>query len=626
MKLSIIIPYYNTVQYTDQLLDCLAPQITSDVEVLLIDDGSTIEYKTKYEWVKIFYKGNGGVSSARNLGLSKAKGTYIAFIDSDDMVANNYIALILEKIDKEKFDYCYMSWKTLSGSSLNYEVKLADINSEFPPFNLCIWNRVYKRTLIKDIRFNENKKMAEDAEFIREAAQKCKKKSVISDFMYYYRAGRNDGLTMKFENGKLDSQRVVYYYDHIAEDKTYLINEIKKTNEYAEVIVMTNKNDISELTQYALVIPPRNIKGTELRGTPTALFQKINVPQKTQVVIWTQITYEIGGIETFIYNFCANMHDKYDIVVLYNNMDIKQIERLRKFVRVQWNDPKHDVICDTLIVNRITDSIPSNIKYKKTIQMIHACNIFNRKIPNGRDIYVSVSDEVKKSYGIEAETIHNVTYYPPKKKVLKLISATRLSSEKGGDRIKQLATMLKQANIPFIWFIFSAEPFKSDIDELIYMKATLNIQDYIRDCDYLVQLSDSEGFCYSIIEALEMGVPVITTPLPVLKELGVRDEIDGYFVPFDMNKIDLNKIYNEIPVVDYKYNNQECIDKWISLLGEPNPVGDYVYHEEDNLVKVQITNDYYDIYFQKNMKPREIINMPIDRAVYVSNSGYCKIL
>lgn len=320
------------------------------------------------------------------------------------------------------------------------------------------------------------------------------------------------------------------------------------------------------------------------------------------------------------------MHDKYDIVVLYNNMDIKQIERLRKFVRVQWNDPKYDVICNTLIVNRITDNIPSNIKYKKTIQMIHACNIFNRKIPNNRDIYVSVSDEVKKSYGIEAETIHNVTYYPPNKKVLKLISATRLSSEKGGDRIKQLATMLKQANIPFIWFIFSAEPFKSDIDELIYMKATLNIQDYIRDCDYLVQLSDSEGFCYSIIEALEMGVPVITTPLPVLKELGVRDGIDGYFVPFDMNEIDLNKIYNEIPVVDYKYNNQECVDKWIGLLGEPNPVGDYVYHEEDNLVKVQITNDYYDTYFQKNMKPREIINMPIDRAVYVSNSGYCKIL
>jgi len=625
MKLSIIIPYYNTKQYTDKLLDCLAPQITSDVEVILIDDGSQTAYTSEYSWVKIIRKENGGAASARNVGMDNAKGTYIAFIDSDDLVANNYIASILEKIDKEKFDYCYMSWKTLPGSSFNYEVKLKDINSEFPSFNLCVWNRIYKRNLIKDIRFNENKKVAEDAEFIREASYRCKKKSVITDFMYYYRAGRNDGLTMKFENGELDSQRVVYYFEHISEDKTYLIDEIAKTNKYAEVIIMTNKNDIPELTQYALVVPPRNIKGTELRGTPTALFQKINVPQRTQVVIWTQITYEIGGIETFIYNFCANMHDKYDIVVLYNNMDIKQIERLRKFVRVQWNNPKQEIICDTLIINRITDDIPDNIKYNKTVQMIHACNIFNRKIPKGRDVYVSVSDEVKKSYGVEAKTIHNLTYHPPKK-ILKLISATRLSSEKGGDRIKKLASLFKKANIPFVWFIFSAEPFHSDIDELIYMKATLNIQDYIRDCDYLVQLSDSEGFCYSIIEALELGVPVITTPLPVLRELGVRDGIDGYFVPFDMNGIDLNKIYNNIPIVNYTYNNQECINEWIDILGDPNPIGDYVYHEENNLVKVQITNDYYDTYFQRNMSIRDILYMPIDRAVYISNSGYCKIL
>ena len=626
MKLSIIIPYYNTAQYTDKLLNCLNSQITQDVEVLLIDDGSTIEYKTKYDWVKVFRKDNGGVSSARNLGLSKAKGTYVAFIDSDDLVSDNYIESILEKIDNEKFDYCYMSWKTLPESSFNYEVKLKDINSEFPPFNLCVWNRIYKRALIKDICFNENKKVAEDAEFIRKASQRCKKKSVITDFMYYYRAGRNDGLSMKFESGKIDSQRIVYYFNHITKDKKYLIDEIKRTNEYAEVIVMTDQNDIPELNQYALVVTPRNIKGTELRGMPTTLFQKIEVPQKTQVVIWTQITYEIGGIETFIYNFCANMHDKYDIVVLYNNMNIKQIERLKKFVRVQWNDPKHEIICDTLIVNRITDDIPKNIKYNKTVQMIHACNIFNRLVPQGRDIYVSVSDEVRKSYKLDTEVIHNVTYYPPRKKVLKLISATRLSSEKGGDRIKKLASMFKKANIPFIWFIFSAEPFTSDIDELIYMKATLNIQDYIRDCDYLVQLSDSEGFCYSVIEALEMGIPVITTPLPVLKELGVRDGIDGYFVPFDLNEIDLNKIYNEIPIVNYKYDNQECINKWIAILGKPNPVGDYVYHEEDNLIKVQITNDYYDTYFQRNMSVRDIVYMPIDRAIYISNSGYCKIL
>ena len=157
MKLSIIIPYYNTKQYTDKLLKCLAPQITSDVEVILVDDGSQTAYTTDYSWVKIIRKENGGVSSARNIGLDNVKGTYIAFIDSDDLVADNYVDSIIQKIKDEKFDYCYISWKTLPDNNINYEVKLKDINSEFPVMNLCVWNRIYRKSAIKELRFNENK-------------------------------------------------------------------------------------------------------------------------------------------------------------------------------------------------------------------------------------------------------------------------------------------------------------------------------------------------------------------------------------------------------------------------------------------------------------------------------------
>ena len=85
MKLSIIIPYYNVAQYTDELLDCLAPQITDDVEVILVDDGSDISYKTKYEWCKVYRQKNKGVSGARNKGLELSQGEYVAFIDSDDL-------------------------------------------------------------------------------------------------------------------------------------------------------------------------------------------------------------------------------------------------------------------------------------------------------------------------------------------------------------------------------------------------------------------------------------------------------------------------------------------------------------------------------------------------------------
>lgn len=626
MKLSIIIPYYNTKQYTDKLLDCLAPQITSDVEVILIDDGSQTAYTSEYDWIKIIRKENGGAASARNVGMDNAKGTYIAFIDSDDLVANNYVSSIIQKINEEKFDHCYISWKILPDNNGNYEVKLQDVNSEFPEMNLCVWNRIYKKSTLKGLRFNENKLIAEDAQFIREASKRCKKKSVITDFMYFYRAGRSDGLTSLFINGKLTTQRVVYNYEHITSDMTYLIDEVIRTNKYADVVILTKQNDIPELSDYATVIPPQEICGTEFRGNPTSFFKKLNIPQKTQVVIWTHLTYEIGGIETFIYNFCANLCDKYDIIVLYDTMNIRQIERLKKFVRVQRNDPNHEIYCDTLIVNRVTDMIPPNVKYKRSVQMVHACNIFNIAIPDGRDIYVTVSDEVKNSYGIIAKTIRNVTYNEPTHKVLKLISPTRLTQEKGGERIKQLAYQFKKAKIPFMWFIFTADKFYNDIDELIMMKPTLNIRDYIKDCDYLVQLSDSEGFCYSVIEALELGVPVITTPIPVLKELGVRDEIDGYFVPFDMNDIDVEKIYNNIPVVDFKYDNEASINQWVELLGDSTPLGDYVYKEESNLVAMKITQEYYDLLLQRNVKPGEIVYAPRERAEYISKNKYSVIL
>ena len=86
MRLSIIIPYYNTRVYTDELLRILKKQITQDVEVILIDDGSNEEYRPKYEWLNVIRTNNNGQAKARNLGLNRATGDYIQFIDSDDLV------------------------------------------------------------------------------------------------------------------------------------------------------------------------------------------------------------------------------------------------------------------------------------------------------------------------------------------------------------------------------------------------------------------------------------------------------------------------------------------------------------------------------------------------------------
>ena len=96
MRLSIITPYYNTLEYTKKLAEMLEPQLTDDIEWIIIDDGCNEKELDKLK-AKVIHleKNSGGASRPRNIGLDNACGEYIAFIDSDDMVSNDYIECIL---------------------------------------------------------------------------------------------------------------------------------------------------------------------------------------------------------------------------------------------------------------------------------------------------------------------------------------------------------------------------------------------------------------------------------------------------------------------------------------------------------------------------------------------------
>lgn len=624
MKLSIIIPYYNAKKYTDMLLDCLAPQITDEVEVILVDDGSTTPYKTKYEWCKVKRKRNGGVSSARNAGLDECTGEYVAFIDNDDLVAENYIETILNKIDAEHFDYCYMSWKTMPGH-WECDVKLKSIEDKFPPFNLCVWNRIYKRDMIGSVRFNTKKKIAEDAEFIRKVHERDKKKAFIPDYMYFYRTASENSLTKQFAEGRLDMERVVYHIPHVTKDMTQLLKEFEDTDKYAEVILMTNQNDLPELEDYAMVMKPYRIRGTELRGVSTPLFEKIERPEETQIIIYTAVTQAIGGIETFIYNFCQVMRKYYDIIVLYDEISPLQLSRLREIVDVRKNDPAKMMACDTVIINRITDKIPANIRYKQSIQMVHACKMVpSWTVPNA-DAVITVSDTVADSFpDIPAHTtINNLTYTQETKRAMILVSATRTKTfEKGQKRMAALGRLLEKKKIPYIWLCFTDGPIPGATKNMIRMEPTLDILSFVKSADYLVQLSDMEGFCYSIVEALELGTAVITTPIDVLSEIGFVDMVNGYMVPFEItDDLDVD-MFRKIPKFEYKYDNEPRIAQWRKILGNKKPKRKY---DPSKMPTCRITRDYFDVEFGRNMKAGEIVKMSMTRANTVRDAGYCTI-
>lgn len=621
MKLSIIIPAFNAEPYITELLDVLMPQVTKEVEVLVIDDGSDKPFETKHKEIKVFRKANGGAASARNMGLDKAKGEYIAFIDADDIVDKEYISRILGKIEEEAPDYIYLSWCTLPGG-WQCNVTLKSIKDEFPSFNLCVWNRIYKRDLIGRTRFNEKKLIAEDAEFIRLVETKGKKKAFIPVPVYFYRSDCPDSLTKRFAKGELDTKRIVYYLPHITKGMKSLVHEVKEADKEAEVIIMTNKNELPELSRYSMIVEPQRMKGTELRGEYTYLFEKITLPIKTQVVIYTAKTFHIGGIETWIYNFCQNMKEYYDIMVLYEEADIEQMTRLSKIVRtMQRNGQK--IMCDTLIINRITDRVPDEISYKKTVQMIHSMKLSEAwSIPTGRNEYIAVSKAVKKSFGV-GTVIHNMSYQDSEKKALLLVSATRLSTfEKGLNRMMSLAAGMEENDIPYIWLIFSDTKPQGMTQSMVWLPPRLNIKPYIEKADYLVQLSDQEGFCYSIIEAWEMGTPVITTPIEVLDEIGFAEGVNGYRVPFDMKNINFDKLLEVPDMMPQHFSNKKQVEQWRKVLGDTQPKRDY--NPKRNVV-IQATQEYYDTELKRTIRAGEKYVVTLERANKIKAAGFAII-
>ena len=188
--LSIIIPYYNGGSYTEELLDRLDPQITDEVEVILVDDGSEKPFKTDYPWCKVIRKKNGGCASARNRGLNVAKGRYIAFIDADDMVPEYFVEKLLKKTEGD-YDIIDFSWKSLTFEGKQHNYVLRSDKDRLPNPSVC--TRAFKRSFIGDIRFNEKKDSTEDEDFSRKVG-------------YLYRTDYKHGSISEYYSGPFSAE------------------------------------------------------------------------------------------------------------------------------------------------------------------------------------------------------------------------------------------------------------------------------------------------------------------------------------------------------------------------------------------------------------------------------------
>ena len=174
-KISVIVPVYNVEKYLPRCIDSILSQTFTNFELLLIDDGSTDnsgkicdEYADKDNRVRVFHKANGGVSSARNLGLDNVKGEWVSFIDADDFIEHDYF--LEDLLANDHWDVIQMSRS--GGSNFhNYKKDIVCTNRDevikflHKNFYYECWGRFIKRNILSEKRFDETIKIGEDLLF-----------------------------------------------------------------------------------------------------------------------------------------------------------------------------------------------------------------------------------------------------------------------------------------------------------------------------------------------------------------------------------------------------------------------------------------------------------------------------
>lgn len=181
-KISVIVPVYNAEKTLHKCIDSILGQSYKDWELLLIDDGSTDasaaicdEYAQLDNRIRAFHKQNGGVSSARNIGLDNAEGEWITFVDSDDFLADNALEIVDWNVVNEDFLLFPFYYRYIDGGSKVYSLGTIgeiDYLDSFLKEELgemifrTPWSKLFKRDIIDSLRFNENIKCGEDTLFV----------------------------------------------------------------------------------------------------------------------------------------------------------------------------------------------------------------------------------------------------------------------------------------------------------------------------------------------------------------------------------------------------------------------------------------------------------------------------
>lgn len=353
-------------------------------------------------------------------------------------------------------------------------------------------------------------------------------------------------------------------------------------------------------------------------------------------IFYFRVISAIGGTEQFLYEIAKKYHD-IDITVFYDQADPYQLARLSRYVRCLKRVPKQIIKCRKAFFNFNIDMI-DDVEAERYYFISHAnYEEIGYKPPINHPKltdYIGVSkfsrDKLDEMGEIIGKPIHTKLCYNPltleePKKVVRLISATRLDDKvKGGQRTLNLIHALDNYcalyGRQYIWLIFTNQTnLRINSPNVCLMPRRIDIRPYIADSDYLVQLSnDMETYCYSINEALGYGVPVVTTPLSIMKELPVTDTMH---IECDWDMSNADQVAAEIferKVEKFKYVPPE--DDWSNLLSMKKST----YKKRGGKMKIKALMNYYDTFEKKDVNIGDIYETTDERACLIISHRYAE--
>lgn len=266
--ISIIVPIYNAERYLHRCIDSILAQTFQDFELILVDDGSTDnsgaicdKYANLDKRVKVFHKGNGGVSSARNFGLNYADGDYLMFFDSDDYMKPEMCEILYHNIISKKTDLVICGTEETGGEiwqpwgEIDFDLQsfiLEYVSFPRPALIAPPWNKIYKKELLKS-GFNESTSFGEDLIFNLQYIKNCNRISFIMDYPMFHT--KNNPLSLssvvypkRLKEIELCFQSIIEFCTGIHKASDLSVKYFNDIATYARMLLKNSHIDYEQLS------------------------------------------------------------------------------------------------------------------------------------------------------------------------------------------------------------------------------------------------------------------------------------------------------------------------------------------------------------------------------------------